>query len=113
MNLMIIIQSDPLDSPRGVEAIRMALGLGTGSARLQILLLGNAPLLLTDQPDRIRDFETLEKYISAFEDSESPFYIEERYLADHPEFETVYPYQPLALDQIAQKISEADKFIVI
>lgn len=112
LTILVIIRTNPFESPRGVEAIRMALGLGSGMNRVEIVLMGDAPFLLTEEQDKILDYETLEKYISSFEDSENPFYIEETFLEKHPEFETVYRYQAASKEKIAEKISAGEKFLI-
>ncbi|MBI3595237.1 MAG: DsrE family protein [Nitrospirae bacterium] len=112
MKIVVLIKTNPFESPRGVEAIRMALGLGSGVHQVEIILMGDAPYLLTEEQERILDYETLEKYISSFEDSEKPFYIEEAFLKNHPDFETVYPYASTTTEIIADKISAGEKFLI-
>jgi len=63
----------PLNTHRAVEALRIALGLGTGGNPLSIVLLGEAPLLLTDDTDNVVDAEILEKYLPSFKQLETPF----------------------------------------
>ncbi|MHB8481580.1 MAG: hypothetical protein ACYDBV_02405 [Nitrospiria bacterium] len=110
--IIVLIKDDPFLSPRGVEAIRMALGLGSGSNRVDIILMGQAPYLLTEEREKIVDYDTLEKYISNFEDAEQPFFVEETFLKEHPEFDTIYPYEPVSKEKIAEKIAGGDKFLI-
>lgn len=112
LTIVVLIRTNPFESPRGVEAIRMALGLGSGVNQVEIILMGDAPFLLSEEPEKILDYETLEKYISSFEDSEKPFYIEETFLKKHPEFETVYPYEAVTKKKIAEKIAAGEKFLI-
>jgi len=112
LHIIILIKTDPFQSPRAVEAVRVALGLGSGENPVDIILMGEAPFLLTEEREKIVDFDTLEKYISNFEDCERPFLVEEAFLKNHPEFDTIYPYTPVSREQIAKKMEEGDRFLV-
>jgi sulfur relay (sulfurtransferase) DsrF/TusC family protein len=112
LKILVLIKSNPFVSPRGVEGIRMALGLGSGVNQVEIILTGEAPFLLTEEREQILDYETLEKYISSFEDADQPFYIEEGFLEKHPDFETVYRYEPVTKKIISEKIAVGDKFLI-
>jgi len=62
-SIVVVIQENPLKTHRAVEALRIALGLSTGGNPLSIVLLGEAPLLLTEDTDLVVDAEILEKYL--------------------------------------------------
>ena len=68
VKVLVVIQTDPLKSPRAVEALRIALGLGSHNEGkdLQIILGGRAPYLLADDTSNVVDFEILEKHIPVF-----------------------------------------------
>ena len=72
-NLAVVIQEDPRKSHRPVEALRIALGLASGSHMTTVVLLGEAVCLLGDEIDDIRDVEILEKYLPMIEQLEIPF----------------------------------------
>lgn len=72
-NLAVVIQEDPRKSHRPVEALRIALGLASGSHMTTVVLLGEAVRLLGDEIDDIRDVEILEKYLPMIEQLEIPF----------------------------------------
>ena len=110
--IIVIIKDDPFYSPRGVEGVRMALGLGSGLNRVDIILMGLAPYLLTEEREKIVDYDTLEKYISNFEDADQPFFVEETFLKEHPEFDTIYPYEPVSTKKIAEKMADGDRFLI-
>ncbi len=112
LHIIVLVKEDPFQSPRAVEAIRMALGLGSGINRVDIILMGQAPYLLTEERDKIADYDTLEKYISNFEDAEQPFFIDETFLKEHPEFDTIYPYEPVSREKIAEKMTQGDRFLI-
>ena len=58
------------------EALRIALGLCAGDHHTTIVLLGRAPLLLTDETDDVVDVEILEKYRPSLAQMEVPFIVE-------------------------------------
>ena len=51
-SIVVVIQEDPQKSGRAVEALRIALGLGAGENPLTVVLLNQAPLLLSARADR-------------------------------------------------------------
>jgi hypothetical protein len=44
-NIVVVIQEDPRKSGRAVEALRIALGLGSGENPMTVVLPNQAPLL--------------------------------------------------------------------
>ncbi len=61
--LVVCIQSDPMETHRPVEGLRIALGLSTGIAAVTVVLLGRAPVLLTEEAGDVVDAEILEKHL--------------------------------------------------
>ena len=63
-----MIYADPLKSPRAVEALRIALGLGSHNEGndLTIILGGRAPHLLANDTSHVVDSEILEKHLPVF-----------------------------------------------
>ena len=72
----VVIAEDPTKSHRPVEALRIALGLCAGDHKTTVVLLGKAPLLLTDETDDVVDVDILEKYRPSFMQLDVPFVIE-------------------------------------
>ena len=73
----VVIQEDPRKTHRPVEALRIALGLASGSHVMTVVLLGEAVRLLGDETDDILDVEILEKYLPAIEQLEIPFILQD------------------------------------
>ena len=67
-NILVLIQADPLKSPRAVEALRIALGLGSHNEGhdLRIILAGRAPYLLAEDTSNVMDAEILEHHLPVF-----------------------------------------------
>jgi len=65
---MVLIAVDPMKDHRAVEALRIALGLGSHNegADVSIILSGRAPFLLTEDASDIIDGEILEKHLPVF-----------------------------------------------
>jgi hypothetical protein len=72
--VIVVIREDPRKTHRAVEALRIALGLSTGGNPLTVVLLNEAPLLLSEGlEDEIVDGEILEKYLPSFKQLKIPF----------------------------------------
>jgi hypothetical protein len=72
----VVIAEDPTQTHRPVEALRIALGLCAGDHETTIVLLGKAPLLLTDDTDDVVDVDILEKYRPTLGQLGVPFILE-------------------------------------
>ncbi|HJU04115.1 MAG TPA: hypothetical protein VJ692_03115 [Nitrospiraceae bacterium] len=73
LSIVVVIREDPKKTSRAVEALRIALGLATGANPLTIILLNEAPLLLSEETDDIVDGEILEKHGPVFKELKTPF----------------------------------------
>ncbi len=74
-SVIVVIREDPQKTHRAVEALRIALGLSTGENPLSVVLLGQAPLLISEAPEDIVDGEILEKYLPSFKHLKIPFVV--------------------------------------
>jgi len=74
--IAVVIAEDPRQTHRPVEALRIALGLCAGEHETTVVLLGRAPLLLTDN-DEVVDVDVLEKYRPSFQHLNIPFVLEQ------------------------------------
>ncbi len=74
---LIVIQTDPTKSHRAVEALRIALGLGSHNEGqdISVILCGRAPHLLSEDTGDIVDEEILEKHRPVFVEWGTPFLI--------------------------------------
>lgn len=76
-NVAVVIQEDPRMTRRPVEALRIALGLASGSHTTTVILLGDAIRLLGDEIEDILDGEFLEQYLPTIEKLEIPFILQD------------------------------------
>ena len=82
--IAVVIAEDPTKTHRPVEALRIALGLCAGDHETTVVLLGKAPLLLTEETDDIVDVDILEKYRPSFSQLGVPFIIQSDSVIDAP-----------------------------
>ena len=75
LSIAVVIREDPRDTHRPVEALRIALGLSTGGNPISIVLLGEAPLLISKDPEDIVDGDILEKYLPSLKQLEILFIV--------------------------------------
>ncbi len=66
--LLVCIQSDPMNTHRPAEGLRIALGLSTGITALTVVLLGQARLLLTEDVGDVVDADILERHLPAVQE---------------------------------------------
>jgi hypothetical protein len=81
-NIAVVIQEDPRNTHRPVEALRIALGLAAGSHKTTVVLLGEAARLLSEETDDIIDVDILEKYLPSLSHLDIPFLLQRG--ASHP-----------------------------
>lgn len=82
--IAVVIAEDPTKTHRPVEALRIALGLCAGDHETTVVLLGKAPLLLTEETDDVVDVDILEKYRPSFSQLAVPFIIQSNSEIDAP-----------------------------
>jgi hypothetical protein len=110
-SIVVVIQEDPRKSGRAVEALRIALGLGSGENPMTVVLLNQAPLLLSEDTDDIVDVDILEKHLPVFKELNIPFLLEQdsrsRFSLD-----TEFEMREAAESDIATTIVTADRVLV-
>ncbi len=110
---LIVIQTDPTKSHRAVEALRIALGLGSHNEGQDIcvILCGRAPHLLSEDTGDIVDEEILEKHLPVFVEWGTPFLIAmdaetpRRYIAG-------VVTKPITMAEISAVFESVDRVIV-
>ncbi len=78
--ILVLIKSNPLESHRPVEGLRIALGLISGEHRVTLVLMNESPLLLAEDTDDLVDGDILKKYLPTLKELGQRFYIEENAL---------------------------------
>lgn len=77
LSILVLIQSNPLETHRPTEGLRIALGLSTGSASVTVVLIGQARMLVTEETSEVVEVEILEKYLPTIQDLELPIVLPE------------------------------------
>ena len=106
----VVITEDPTKTHRPVEALRIALGLCAGEHETTIILLGRAPLLLTDNTDDVVDADILEKYRPSLAQLAVPFVLESGADADALLEEFSVTQRPA--DEIRHLVAFCDRTLV-
>ena len=110
--VIVLIRSNPQESHRAGEGIRIALGLASGEHEVEVILAGRAPLLLTDDLHDLIDGELTEKFLLTLKEFVPTFYIEEKSAKEVDLAGGDYETAILSADEIAAKIAAADRFAV-
>lgn len=106
----VVIQEDPRNTHRPVEALRIALGLVAGSHRTTVILLGESVRLLHEDVDDIVDVEILEKYLPSIEQLEIPFILSSE--TDRTPIRTEFQVSYSSTQDIRNLIASADRALV-
>lgn len=77
LSILVLIQSNPLETHRPTEGLRIALGLSTGSASVTVVLLGQARMLVTEEASDVVDAEILERHLPVIQELELPIVLPE------------------------------------
>ncbi|HET6369862.1 MAG TPA: hypothetical protein VFG95_01610 [Nitrospiria bacterium] len=107
---VVLIRSDPEESHRPGEAIRIALGLAAGEHRVEVILTGKSPLLLTPELEDLVDGEMTEKFLTTLREYVDTFYVEAGNSTDLSESD--YPTAILSGEEVAKKMAAARRFLI-
>jgi sulfur relay (sulfurtransferase) DsrF/TusC family protein len=110
-SVIVVIREDPQKTHRPVEALRIALGLSTGENPMSVVLLGEAPLLISEAPEDIVDGEILEKYLPSFKHLKIPFVVSVG-ASERFEFDPEFQVKELSEEAIRGAIASADRVLV-
>ncbi len=111
--IVVLIAVDPMKSHRAVEALRIALGLGSHNEGkdISLILSGRAPFLLAEDINDIVDGEILEKHLPVFIEWGTPFAI-----ATDAEAPPCYIQgcitKPIDPSEIANTLAAADRVLI-
>lgn len=73
--IIFLIKSDPCESHRPAEAIRIAAGLAVSKIPVKIILSGRASLILSPEEEDIVDNDILEKFLPMIIEWKIPLYV--------------------------------------
>ena len=110
LSVAIVIRENPLRTHRAAEAVRIALGLSTGDNPLTVILLGQSPMLLAEDPEDLIDADILDKHLPVLKELKIPFVVPQgakAFFGLDPEFAT----REATLEGIRELIREADRVL--
>ena len=110
-SVIVVIREDPQKTHRSVEALRIALGLSTSENPLSVVLLGRAPLLISEEPEDIVDGEILEKYLPSFKQLKIPFLVPVGTITQF-DLDLEFEVKELSEDAIRSTIASSDRVLV-
>ena len=108
--LVVLIREDPTQSPRAIEAIRIALGLSTGPNPISIILLNNARQLISDDAYDLPDGEILEKHLPVIKNLEIPIIIPVGSRETFP-IDEEFTIQESSFSKMASLLQQADRVL--
>ena len=111
LSILVLIQSNPLETHRPTEGLRIALGLSTGSASVTVVLLGQARMLVTEETSEVVEVEILEKYLPTIQDLELPIVIPEGSREVFP-VDPDFTVREVSLSGITALLCQADRVMV-
>ena len=109
--IVVLIRDDPFQTHRPVEALRIALGLSTGSTPLTIVLLDKALILLTEDAIDVIDGEILERHLPVIQELKIPIVIPEG-SQDQLSIDSEFTIRETSASGIASLLFESDRVLV-
>ncbi|NKB80879.1 MAG: hypothetical protein GKS05_03075 [Nitrospirales bacterium] len=110
LTIVILITQNPKHTHRAVEGLRIALGLSTGPNPITIVLLGQAPLLLTDEVEEVIDAEIIEKHLPVIQELQLPLVVSQDATSQF-DFDPGFSIQEASSDDIASLITKSDRIL--
>ena len=110
-SVVVVIREDPWKTHRPVEALRIALGLSTGENPMTVVLLDQAPVLISEDLEEIVDGEILEKYLPSFKHLKIPFAVLSG-TGSHFRLDPEFRVSELSEEAIQSLISGSDRTLV-
>ena len=79
--IVFLIRSNPCNSHRPAEAIRIAAGLGIGKNPIKIVFSGESPRILSFDEEDLIDIDIIEKFLPILQEWGIPLYVDKSSLA--------------------------------
>lgn len=111
LSILVLIQSNPLETHRPTEGLRIALGLSTGSPSVTVVLLGQARMLITEEVSDVVDAEILEQHLPAIRELGLPIVLPEGSSEAFP-VDTDFSVREVSQSGITSLLCQADRVLV-
>ncbi|MFZ5877444.1 MAG: DsrE family protein [Nitrospirota bacterium] len=110
--ILVLVTGDPMTSARPGEAIRIALGLGSGTHTVTVVLRGPAVGLLFPEAEDSACAEEVEKYLPSLAEALEPgFYVDRDALKGRDPGDSDFRMIPVDARAIAELMAQADRVI--
>lgn len=112
--ITMIIRSDPMESHRPAEALRVAIGLSGGEPeKINLVLMDYASILIFADPYDFEDAEAIEQHLEAMNEYGMMFYVEGTYFQNRDETEeTDFETQEVTHKDIADLITKSRNVLI-
>lgn len=111
--ILLLIRSDPSESPRPCEGVRIALGLASGGHDVEVILSHKSRFLLSQNADdTVIDGDLAIKYLSTLHTFTSILFLDGSELAQLDLGKTPFKIVPLSKEEILRKTTSADCFFI-
>jgi hypothetical protein len=110
--LLLVIYGDPEHSGLPAEALRMGMGLNGEKRAVEIVLMGPAIKVLTDQVDELVDGEMIENHLDVYEEWGTPFHVAADAVGDYDIDDAPVPVTELDAAGLASAMAAAGRVMV-
>jgi predicted peroxiredoxin len=108
---LILIRSDPRQSHRPCEGVRIALGLAASGHQVELVFTEEAPRILEDDIEDLVDGELAMRYLTTLKDFISVFYIDDAGAGEIDLSDSKHQTQLLSKEEISSKIAGSEWFV--
>ncbi len=107
MKVVLLIRSDPRQSHRAAEGLRIALGLAIGGHQIDMILVGEARHLLDADIEHDREGEMIQKFLLELRARVPAFYVWDTPADTQPQAGVVF----LSEREVAERVAAANRWI--
>lgn len=111
LSILVLIQSNPLETHRPTEGLRIALGLSTGTASVAVVLLGQARMLISDETSDVVDAEILERHLPVIQELQLPIVVPQGSAVTF-RLDSEFAVQEVSQSGITSLLCQADRVLV-
>ena len=112
MKIIFLIRSNPCESHRPAEAIRIAAGLGTGNNSIKIILSGESVRVLSPDEEDLEDMDIIEKFLPIIEDWEIPLYVDKDSLSGIDLKKSPYAFRTVDSEGVSEILAGGNSVFV-
>jgi hypothetical protein len=111
--VLLLISSDPRQSHRAFEAMRIGVGVVAGENEVTFILTDGAVHLLDDDTDDLVDGDDIAKFRGSLRTLGIPFHVEATAIPNDPDWNTDgHPVVPISRQRIAELVRQARRFLI-